>query len=128
VLLVEDEADLLTVLADEFGDAGYEVTAVSSGGEALEVARVRKFDVAVTDLKMPGMDGVTTLISLHLIDPELPVIVSTGYMSEATRSVCAERGAAGVILKPFRIEDILALVARAAGGRAPPLPAHGGVT
>jgi CheY-like chemotaxis protein len=116
VLLVDDEPDLLNVLAEDLTDAGFDVTAVDSGTAAVEVARWEKFDVAVTDVRMPGMDGVETMSRLREIDPDLPVVVATGYVSEAMQYDFAERGAAGLILKPFRLEQICALLARAARG------------
>jgi CheY-like chemotaxis protein len=117
VLLVDDEPDLLSVLAEDLADAGFNVTAVASGVAALVAARASKFDVAVTDFKMPGMDGVETMSRLRQIDPGLPILVATGYASETTRDAFAERGAAGLILKPFRLEQICALLARAVDHR-----------
>jgi CheY-like chemotaxis protein len=125
VLLVDDEPDLLSVLAEDLSEAGYDVTAVTSGAAAVAAARREKFDVAVTDVKMPGMDGVETMSRLRQIDPGLPVVVATGYVSEATRCDFVERGAAGLILKPFRLEQICALLARATGFRDSPV-AQGG--
>jgi len=125
VLLVDDEPDLLSVLAEDLSDFGFDVTAVDSGMAALAVARREKFDVAITDVRMPGMDGVETMTRLREIDPDLPVVVATGYLSEATRSDCAERGAVGLILKPFRLEQLCALLARAADSRPSPV-ANGG--
>jgi CheY-like chemotaxis protein len=116
VLLVDDEPDLLDVLAEDLSDFGFDVTAVDSGMAAVQAARREKFDVAVTDVRMPGMDGVETMSRLREIDPDLPVVVATGYVSEAARYDFAERGAAGLILKPFRLEQICALLARAARG------------
>jgi CheY-like chemotaxis protein len=127
VLLVDDEPDLLCVLAEDLTDAGFEVTAVADGRAAIAEARRGRFDVAITDIKMPGMDGVETMARLREIDPSLPVVIATGYASEAMRYDFLERGAVGVILKPFRREQIFAVLAQATGTRSSPI-AHSGTT
>src|SRR5690242_4129873 len=85
VLIVDDEVDLLGVLAGELSDAGYQVTAVDNGRAAVEAAIASRFDVAITDLRMPEMDGCETTARLKRIDPRLPIIVATGYVSEDAR-------------------------------------------
>jgi DNA-binding NtrC family response regulator len=120
VLLVDDERDFLHLLAFEFCNVGFQVTAVDTGRAAVEAAQRQKFDVAITDLKMPDMDGIEIMVTLKQIDPSLPVIMATGYLSEATRISVGEYGAYGYILKPFSFEDILSLVDRAVGEAGQP--------
>jgi CheY-like chemotaxis protein len=117
VLLVDDEQDLLEVLSYELGEVGFEVTAVASGSEAIEAAQRAHFDVVITDLKMPGMDGVETMTTLRQIDPKLPVIVATGYASDGARLAFDACGSYEVILKPFTVTEIVMLLDRATAQR-----------
>lgn len=76
LLLVDDEVKLLDVLSEELGACGYAVARAKSGEEALRLAREQTFDVAVTDLKMPGMDGVELLRGAHGSDRARSPIVT----------------------------------------------------
>jgi CheY-like chemotaxis protein len=110
VLLVDDERDLLEVLAQELRQMGFEVTALDNGRAALEAVCCRRFDALITDLKMPGMDGLEMLRRLKQTDPHLPVIVITGYASDRARRACDAREAYGLLLKPFTLEDMRRMV------------------
>lgn len=113
VLIIDDEADIRDVLAFELEHEGFDAVTAESGERALEVMRERRFDLAITDLKMPGMDGIATLEGLKSIDPKIRVLIATGYASQETRVACAARGAAGYIQKPFDLEEIVTAVHRA---------------
>ncbi len=113
VLVVDDEADIRDVLAFELGREGFEAATAASGLDALAAARGRHFDLAITDLKMPGMDGIATLEGLKAIDPSIRVLIATGYASEQTRARCMASGACGYIQKPFDLDEILAVVTKA---------------
>jgi two-component system response regulator HydG len=106
VLLVDDERDLLDVLAQELGDMGFDVTALDNGRAALDAIARRRFDALITDLKMPGMDGLEMARLLRRTDPQLPVIVITGYASDRARRAFDTREAYGLLLKPFTLEDM----------------------
>ncbi len=82
ILVVDDETSMTQYLSIALTKAGFEVTAVNSGAEALDKARSETFTVAITDVKMPGMDGIEVLAGLKKIDPNLPVIVMTAYASQ----------------------------------------------
>jgi CheY-like chemotaxis protein len=110
VLLVDDERELLDLLAQELSDMGFEVTALDNGRAALELLGHRRFDVLVTDLKMPGMDGLEMVRLLRQSHPQLPVIVNTGYASERARRAFDTREAYGLLLKPFTLEDMRRMV------------------
>jgi two-component system response regulator HydG len=126
VLLVDDERDLLDVLAQELGDMGFDVTALDNGRAALDAVGRRRFDALITDLKMPGMDGLEMLRLLKQTDPHLPVIVITGYASDRARRAFDAREAYGLLLKPFTLEDMRRLV-EAAVTRRPDLDGSGRV-
>jgi two-component system response regulator HydG len=118
VLLVDDERDLLDVLAQELGEMGFDVTALDNGRAALEAVRSRQFDALITDLKMPGMDGLEMLRRLKQTAPHLPVIVITGYASDRARRAFDAREAYGLLLKPFTLEDMRRMVEAAVTQRS----------
>ena len=93
VLVVDDERGLREMLSYELAMEGFEVEAVDSGAAAVEAVRRRKFDLALTDLKMPGMDGSATVEALRSLDPDLEVIVATGYATVETAITCMKNGA-----------------------------------
>jgi len=82
VLLVDDEKKFLDSIAQRIRLKGFEPMSVESGEEALEIARETKFHAAVVDLKMPGMDGLTTIAKLKEIDPGIKTVLLTGYGNE----------------------------------------------
>lgn len=112
ILLVDDEQDLRETLADLLSLAGYLVTTAESGPVAVAAAHQSRFDLLITDLRMPGMSGAETITAIKLIDPAIRVVVVTGYPSEATTADCRRRGADDLIPKPFDIDELLRLVAR----------------
>src|SRR5262249_14008911 len=113
LLVIDDEEDMREMLAYALEDDGFEVVAVSGGAAALEKASHQAFDLAVTDLKMPDMDGVETLTGLKAMHPAMEVIIATGYASEETRLACMDRGAYGYLRKPYDLMQIKSLLWRA---------------
>lgn len=113
VLVIDDEPGLREMLAFELSMEGFAVEAVDSGSAAIEALRRRRFDVAITDLKMPGMDGVQTLEALRLADPEIEIIVATGHATVETAVACMKRGAFDYIQKPYDLLEVKALLDRA---------------
>jgi CheY-like chemotaxis protein len=106
VLVVDDEPDLLCVLATLLEDEGYEVVTAASGDEAVARARREHFHLMVTDLKMPGMDGLEVVAAIGAIDPDVRPILMTGFVSDEIRSTLDARGVP-YVLKPFEIEEIV---------------------
>jgi DNA-binding NtrC family response regulator len=113
LLVIDDEEDLRDMLEFILTAQGFEVATVDSGLAAVELARRQRFDLAITDMKMPGMNGIETLTALKELDPSMEVIVATGYASEQTAAECMKRGAYGYLRKPFELSDLRALIARA---------------
>lgn len=118
VLVIDDERDMLEILQDFFEGEGYSVAVAPCGERALELCQEQSFDVAITDMRMPGMDGLLTLQQLRRLDPRLPVIVVTGYASDDTEQRCREYGAFECVQKPVDLDDLLVLVGRAVDHRA----------
>jgi DNA-binding NtrC family response regulator len=110
LLVIDDEQDVREMLEFVLSRGGFEVEAVDGGLAAVASLRARRFDVAITDMRMADMDGLETLTVLKEIDPSIEVIVVTGYASEQTAAECVRRGAYGYLRKPFEVEDLRALV------------------
>src|SRR5512141_1502309 len=79
ILIVDDEKNYLLVLSAVLEEEGYEVLTAPGGAEALDVQKSSDIDLVVTDMKMPGMDGIELLEQVKARDPELPVIMMTAH-------------------------------------------------
>ena len=125
ILVVDDDAALRTVLVGLLGQAGYEARAVESAERALEVVGSAPVDLVVTDVRMPGMDGLGLLSALGKSAPDLPVVVITAHGTVPMAVEAMKLGAKDFLLKPFDREEVIATVSRAlqaaeARGDAPP--------
>jgi DNA-binding NtrC family response regulator len=112
VLVCDDEEIMRDVLETILSGAGYKVELARTGEEAVEIYSQRQFDVVLMDVSMPGMGGLTALEELIKLDAEAVILMITAYATFDTAISAWEKGAAGVIRKPFQNEQILALVAR----------------
>jgi CheY-like chemotaxis protein len=108
VLLVDDEPGVRFALTEVLHDRGYRVVSASSGAEAL--AALEGVDVVVTDLSMPGMDGLELVSRIAARAPWLPVILLTAHGSENLVRIASSRGACGCLSKPFDIDEIARMV------------------
>jgi DNA-binding NtrC family response regulator len=113
VLVVDDEASMTQFLSIVLRKEGYQVTAVNSGAEALEKARTESFAVAITDFKMPGMDGLEVLGGLKKIDPNLPVILLTAYASQRSAIDALNLGAYQYLEKGAKGDEVSLVVKNA---------------
>ena len=107
VLLVDDEKDFLEVLIRRLGKRQVKVDGVSTGEEALQYLQVRPIDVAVLDVKMPGMDGITLLRELKKLNPLIEVIMLTGHASLEVALEGMRSGAFDYLMKPAEIDELL---------------------
>lgn len=112
ILICDDEEIMRDVLETILSGAGYKVELAKTGEEAIESYKQNNFDVVLMDVSMPGMGGLTALEELTRIDPDAVVLIVTAYATFDTAISAWEKGAAGVIRKPFQNEQLLALVAR----------------
>jgi DNA-binding NtrC family response regulator len=117
VLLVEDEALALRTLARVLGAAGYEVTALESGAEAVERLRKERFDVVITDLVMEETGGVAVLREAKERDPDACVVIVSGYCDVDSAIDALRLGAEDYLAKPFDYDELLLRVARCAEKR-----------
>ena len=106
ILLADDDNDLLTVLADELTDAGYEVHAVPDGVEAVIESAERHFDLFLVDMLMPRMDGPATIKVLRKLAPGTPIIAFTGHIGQGYMSRAAAEGVI-CLSKPVTTETLL---------------------
>jgi signal transduction histidine kinase len=112
LLVVDDEAAQVEALCRTLEDEGYSVAGFTGTGAALSALRPGSFDIVLTDLTMPGMDGIAFLDAAMKIDPGLAGIVMTGHGSIATAVEAMKVGALDYILKPFDLRVILRVLAR----------------
>ena len=110
ILVVDDEPNIRTMFQDVLERSGYQVTTAGSGAEALELARNERFDLAFLDIKMPGLNGVETLQALKQLNPEVNVVMITGYASEDLVAASLDSGAFVCLSKPFGVAQILEVV------------------
>ncbi len=115
LLVVDDEAAQVQALCHTLEDEGYSVKGFTSAAAALGELRAGAFDIVLTDLTMPGMDGVAFLNAARAIDPGLAGIVMTGHGTIATAVEAMKAGAFDYILKPFDLRVILRVLARTQG-------------
>lgn len=113
ILVVDDEVELKNILVESLNSQGYESVGVALGEEALTKLRDEPFDVVLTDLMMPGMDGITLVQEGLLIDPHLVCIVMTGQGTIQTAVDAMKVGAFDYVLKPFRLQTLMPLLLRA---------------
>ena len=118
ILVVDDETIVRDSLQDWFRQDGHKVSAASSGKEALRLAAQEHHDIALVDLKMPGMDGLELQSRLAAADPELTIILMTAYASVDTAIQAMKAGAYDYIIKPFDPDDLSELIRRAAEQRS----------
>ena len=118
VLVVDDEASIRELLSKTLALAEYDVDTVDDGVAALDRMRASAYDLLIADLKMPGMDGLTLIRQVKKIRAELPVIIITGFSSEASAIEAVNLGVAGYLRKPFRVPEVLAAAAKALGAPA----------
>ena len=108
LLLVDDDATLRERLARAVRERGWQVVTAGGGAEALARAREARPAAAVVDLRMPDLSGIEVLEALRALDPEMRVLMLTGYGSIAPAVEATRRGAVGYLPKPADADEILA--------------------
>ena len=113
LLIVDDEEALMTALCKTLETQGYAVTGFISSQQALAQLKEQQFDLLLTDLMMPEMDGIALLTAAHEIDRDLAAVVMTGHGTVDTAVQALRGGAADYVLKPFRLNNLLPVLSRA---------------
>jgi excisionase family DNA binding protein len=115
VLVADDEASIRELLSKTLALADYDVDVAQDGRSALERLRTTQYDLLITDLKMPGVDGLSVIREARRYRPELPIIIITGFSTEASAIEALNLGVSGYLTKPFRVPKVLATAAKALG-------------
>jgi DNA-binding NtrC family response regulator len=118
ILVIDDEHFIRDLLVDFFGKSAYSVVAAEDGEHGIAQCRAGRFDAALVDLKMPDQTGTDVLGELRSIDPNLPVIIMTGYPTIDASIEAIRRGAHDFVVKPFRLQDLKERVDRAIRSRS----------
>ena len=113
VLVADDEESIRELLARTLALAEYDVETVGDARAAIDRLRLADYDLLIADLRMPGTDGLLLIREARRMHPTLPVIIITGYSSEASAIEAVNLGVVGYLVKPFRVPQVLSAVARA---------------
>ena len=113
ILIVDDEPRILLLMQNLLKANGYTVVTANDGAKALELVRGGGIDIAVTDLRMQPMDGMTLFKEIHQIAPDMPVILLTAYASVETAIEAMKLGIFDYMTKPFRVDDMVSCLKRA---------------
>ncbi|MFQ5465470.1 MAG: response regulator [Thermodesulfobacteriota bacterium] len=113
ILITDDDGDLRELLEEAVRSWGYIVDVARDGEDALRKVRKEKFDVVISDLMMPVMDGLELLERLKELDHDILVIIVTGYATIDTAVKAIESGAYDYITKPFRLDELMIVLKNA---------------
>jgi two-component system NtrC family response regulator len=113
ILIVDDEKNYLLILEDLLSEEGYHVATADTAEKGLEIVAEYDLDVVITDMKMPGMDGMAFLHRIHIQHPDLPIIMMTAFGSVEKAVEAMKKGAFDYILKPFKNEELKLTIRKA---------------
>ncbi|MFQ5736848.1 MAG: sigma-54-dependent transcriptional regulator [Thermodesulfobacteriota bacterium] len=113
ILITDDDRDLRELLTEAVRNWGYTVSVAKDGDEALRRLRMDSYDIVITDLMMPGMDGLALLNKIKGLDRDILVIIITGYATIETAVKAIEAGAYDYIAKPFRLDELMIVIKNA---------------
>jgi two-component system, NtrC family, response regulator GlrR len=113
ILVVDDDSSLLELMRMRLESANYEVTATMNEEEAIEAAKGQVFDLSIVDLRLAQMDGISLMEELHLIVPDMPVIILTAHGSIESAVEAIKKGAYSYLTKPFEPQEMLFQIERA---------------
>jgi len=110
ILIIDDDHSMRLALSESLESCGYETEASEDGYEALNLFRKKRFDLVLTDMRMPKMTGIDVLKSVKNMSPDIPVILLTAYGTVGTAVEAMKEGAAEFIMKPFSLDDLETIV------------------
>jgi DNA-binding NtrC family response regulator len=114
ILLVDDETIVHQTLGEYLADCGHHVDPARDGHQALRAVEQEAYDVALVDVRMPGMDGLTLLTRTQQVRPQMDVIVMTGHGDPEMERQAHRLGAVGFLTKPIRLHQLDRLLAERA--------------
>ncbi|MFO1477160.1 MAG: sigma-54 dependent transcriptional regulator [Verrucomicrobiota bacterium] len=112
ILIIEDDPAILMTLRRVLTEEGHHVTAETRGDAGLELAASRDFDLVLSDMKLPGLDGLDLVRELHRRKPRLPIVLMTAHGTSDTAIQATQSGAIDYLLKPFEMPELIQLVSR----------------
>ncbi len=112
ILIAEDNESVREYVVRGLQSFGHKVTAVADGGAALEMARTQKFDMLLTDIVMPVMDGIALALAIGDVAPDMPIVMMSGYANERQRAYNLESLIADILSKPFTLGELRAAIDR----------------
>ncbi len=125
ILVVDDDQSLREFLDILLSKEGYRVYPADSGENALEILKSHKISMVISDIRMPGMDGMSLLKTIKTLRPEMPVVLITAFASMDSAVTAMKEGAWDYLTKPFRIEELREIIERAlAAANASETPSH----
>ncbi|TNE61747.1 MAG: response regulator [Alphaproteobacteria bacterium] len=113
VLIVEDEESVREYVARVLNMHGHSVLVAADGAEGVDMMSDRHFDLLITDIVMPHMDGISLALKVRAVRPHVPILMMTGYASEHQRAHNLSLLIEGVLSKPFSMEQLLSAVNKA---------------
>jgi len=112
ILMVDDDEAIRDCIAELLSMAGYTVTLSSDGSESLRIFEIEPFDLVITDIMMPGTDGLGAMIKMRSIDPEIKILAISGAdMKEELLHAAGFVGAMSTLQKPFSNDELLKTIA-----------------
>lgn len=120
VLVIDDELSVADALKVILSDSGYQVAVAMSGGEALEKLGKRRFDLVITDVRLPDISGLDVLRHLRRSHPGVLAIIITAHHTPELAAESLGLGAVAVLLKPFSPSDLLTVIKTAFSGCSRP--------
>lgn len=123
VLIVEDDPDFAESLLIALGVRDYDVDVARTGEEAIRKFRSTCYDIAFMDIKLPGKNGVDSLVDILGFCPGAQVVMMTGFSEPALLDKARQAGAVDILRKPFRLKEMFTLIDRLQGV-SPPFAKH----
>jgi len=117
ILVIDDKESMRTMLVNALSDEGYQVDVAEDGKKGLELAQIKGYDLAITDLKMPDVDGLQVLSGLKNLDNDMSVIIMTAYGTVESAVTAMKNGAYDFITKPFDPNHLNVVIERALENR-----------
>lgn len=116
IILVDDDLQYLKLLVGIVEENGFKNHHATSGEHALEILRVNRCELMITDLQMPGMNGYELSMLARKLDPDMEIVLFTGAASAEVSRAAAGVGISRVVAKPCSVEEILAIINDSVGG------------
>jgi CheY-like chemotaxis protein len=115
ILVVDGEETLRTAIAFDFKKKGFTVFSAENGAQAFDIVKAEKVDLVLSDMRMPGGDGMSLLESIRRYNPDIPVLIFVTGFSEFSESECRSKGASGIFTKPYGRKELMSAVLNSLG-------------